>query len=104
MSSSLFPDPEPLSVSELTAQLRELVEGCFPSVWVSGEVSNFTRASSGHWYFTLKDATAQIKAAMFRGFNLRMRFDPRDGMEIIARGRLSVYDPRGEYQLLVEEI
>jgi exodeoxyribonuclease VII large subunit len=102
---SAAPKPvEPLTVSQLTAQVRAAVEAKFPAVWVTGEVSNFTRASSGHWYFTLKDATAQIKAAMFRGFNLRMKFDPRDGQEIIARGRLTVYDPRGEYQLLVEEI
>jgi exodeoxyribonuclease VII large subunit len=96
--------PAALTVSQLTAQLRGTIEAKFPAVWVAGEVSNFTRASSGHWYFTLKDATAQIKAAMFRGFNLRMRFDPRDGQEIFARGRISVYDPRGEYQLIVEEI
>src|SRR5579871_4812333 len=96
--------PEPLSVSELTAQLRELVEGCFPSVWVAGEISNFTRAASGHWYFTLKDAGSQLRAVMFRGFNLRMRFDPRDGLEVFARGRITVYEPRGEYQFLIEEI
>jgi exodeoxyribonuclease VII large subunit len=96
--------PEPLTVSALTAQLRGLIEGRFASVWVAGEVSNFTRAASGHWYFTLKDAGAQLKAVMFRGFNLRMKFDPRDGTEVIARGRLSVYDPRGDYQLIVEEM
>lgn len=96
--------PEPLTVSALTAQLRGLIEKHFPSVWVAGEVSNFTRASSGHWYFTLKDAGAQLRAAMFRGFNLRLKFDPRDGLEVIARGRLTVYDPRGDYQLIVEEL
>jgi exodeoxyribonuclease VII large subunit len=96
--------PVTLTVSQLTAQVRGAVEAKFPAVWVAGEVSNFTRASSGHWYFTLKDAAAQIKAAMFRGFNLRAKFDPRDGTEVIARGRLTVYEPRGEYQLLVEEI
>jgi exodeoxyribonuclease VII large subunit len=96
--------PVTLTVSQLTARVKATVEGAFPSVWVVGEVSGFTRASSGHWYFTLKDAAAQIKAAMFRGFNLRTRFDPRDGMEIVARGRLAVYEPRGEYQLIVEEI
>ncbi len=95
---------EPLTVSALTAQLRGLVERQFPSVWVAGEVSNFTRASSGHWYFTLKDAGAQLRAVMFRGFNLRMKFDPKDGLEVIARGRLTVYDPRGDYQLIVEEL
>jgi exodeoxyribonuclease VII large subunit len=95
---------EPLSVSALTAQLKGLLERSFPSVWVAGEVSNFTRATSGHWYFTLKDATSQIRAVMFRGFNLRMKFDPRDGLEVLARGRIAVYEPRGEYQLIVEEI
>jgi exodeoxyribonuclease VII large subunit len=95
---------EPLSVSALTAQLKGLVERSFPSVWVEGEVSNFTRATSGHWYFTLKDATSQIRTVMFRGFNLRMRFDPRDGMEVLTRGRITVYEPRGEYQLIVEEM
>jgi exodeoxyribonuclease VII large subunit len=95
---------EPLTISALTAQVKGLIEGKFPCVWVAGEVSNFTRAASGHWYFTLKDATAQLKAAMFRGFNLRMKFDPKDGLEVIVRGRVSVYEPRGDYQLLVEEM
>jgi exodeoxyribonuclease VII large subunit len=104
MSAAPKLQSEPLTVSALTAQLRGLVERQFPGVWVAGEVSNFTRASSGHWYFTLKDAAAQLRAVMFRGFNLRMRFDPRDGLEVVARGRLSVYEPRGEYQLLVEEL
>lgn len=102
-AASLF-DEEPLSVSDLTAQLKELVEESFPSVWVAGEVTNFTRASSGHWYFTLKDEGAQLRAVMFRGFNLRIRFDPRDGLDVLARGRLSIYERRGDYQLLVEEL
>lgn len=96
--------PEPISVGELTARLKGVVEECFPSIWVAGEVSNFTRASSGHWYFTLKDARAQLRSVMFRGCNLRMRFDPKDGLEVFARGRLSVYEPRGEYQFLIEEL
>jgi exodeoxyribonuclease VII large subunit len=104
MSAALKSTVQPLTVSQLTAQVRGAVEAKFPQVWVAGEVSNFTRASSGHWYFTLKDSASQIKAAMFRGFNLRMRFDPRDGQEVIARGRLTVYEPRGEYQLIVEEV
>lgn len=104
MSAAAKPAVQPLTVSQLTAQVRGAIEAKFPQVWVVGEVSNFTRASSGHWYFTLKDSNAQIKAAMFRGFNLRMKFDPKDGQQIIARGRLTVYDPRGEYQLIVEDI
>jgi exodeoxyribonuclease VII large subunit len=104
MTTATKPAVQPLTVSQLTAQVRGVVEAQFPLVWVVGEVSNFTRATSGHWYFTLKDAQAQIRCAMFRGFNLRMKFDPKNGQEILARGRLTVYDPRGEYQLLVEEI
>lgn len=96
--------PPTLTVSQLTAQVRGTIEAKFQSVWVAGEVSNFTRASSGHWYFTLKDANAQIKTVAFRGINLRLRFDLKNGMEIIARGRLTVYDPKGEYQFVVEEI
>lgn len=96
--------PVTLTVSQLTAQVRGVVEAKFPSVWVVGEVSGFTRASSGHWYFTLKDATSQIKTVAFRGINLRLKFDLKNGMEIITRGRLTVYDPKGEYQLVCEEI
>ncbi len=96
--------PVTLTVSQLTAQVRAAVEGKFPSVWVVGEVSGFTRASSGHWYFTLKDAAAQIKTVAFRGINLRLRFDLKNGMEIVARGRLTVYEPKGEYQFVVEEM
>ena len=104
MSAALLLQPDALSVSDLTAQLRELVEGCFPSVWVAGEISNFTRASSGHWYFTLKDSKAQLRAVMWRGFNLRTRFTPKDGLEVFARGKVSFYEQRGECQLVVEEI
>jgi exodeoxyribonuclease VII large subunit len=104
MSASQILQPEALSISEITSQLRELVEGCFPSVWVAGEISNFTRASSGHWYFTLKDSKAQLRAVMWRGFNLRTRFTPKDGLEVFARGKVSFYEQRGECQLVVEEI
>jgi exodeoxyribonuclease VII large subunit len=95
---------EALTVSALVNQLKGQVERQFPKVWVAGEVSNFTRAASGHWYFTLKDAGAQIKAAMFRGFNLRIKFDPKDGLDVIARGRVSLYEARGDLQLIVEEL
>jgi exodeoxyribonuclease VII large subunit len=95
---------EPLTVSALVAGLRDLVEGVFPSVWVSGELSGFVRHTSGHWYFTLKDSGAQIKAAMFRGSNLRIKFDPKNGLEVIARGRVSIYATKGDLQLIVEEL
>jgi exodeoxyribonuclease VII large subunit len=99
------PDPtDVLTVSALTQRVRATLERDFRSVWVSGEVSNLVRASSGHQYFSLKDDKAVLRAAVFRGIGLRLRFELRDGMQVIARGRLSVYEPRGEYQLAVEEI
>ena len=104
---SLFDDVErrPLSVSELTAQVRGALENRFASVWVEGEISNFkAHASSGHWYFTIMDASAQLRATCFRGVNGRIRFRPSDGLLVRARGRLTVYEPRGEYQLMVEAL
>ena len=95
---------KPLSVSAVTTAVKARLEEHFVAVWVAGEVSNFVRASSGHMYFTLKDAQAQIRCMMPRGFNLRLRFDPRDGLEVIARGGVTVYPPRGDYQLMVEEL
>ncbi|HJR06047.1 MAG TPA: exodeoxyribonuclease VII large subunit [Pyrinomonadaceae bacterium] len=101
---SLFDETErrPLSVSELTSQVRGALENRFASVWVEGEISNFKAASSGHWYFTIKDEGAQLHAKCFRGVNGRIRFRPSDGLQVRARGRLTVYEPRGEYELLVE--
>jgi exodeoxyribonuclease VII large subunit len=104
MSAAAKLDRDPITVSALTAQLRGLIEGRFPSVWVAGEVSNYTKATSGHMYLTLKDAKAQLKAVLFRGVNLRMKFEPRDGLDVIARGRLTVYEPRGDYQFQIEEL
>jgi exodeoxyribonuclease VII large subunit len=92
------------SISELTREVKGLIEEGFPSVWVAGEVSNLARPSSGHMYLTLKDPEAQLRTVIYRGVSLRLRFDLRDGMDVIARGRLGVYMPRGEYQLLVEEL
>jgi len=103
---SLFDEAErrPLSVSELTAQVRGALENRFAAVWVEGEISNFRAASSGHWYFTVKDESAQLRAKCFRGVNGRIRFRPSDGLLVRARGRLTVYEPRGEYELLVEAL
>src|ERR687885_815009 len=92
----------PLSVSELTARIKILLEGEFLEVWVEGEVSNFRRHSSGHWYFTLKDEGAMLRCASFRIQNRLIRFTPEDGLHVRASGRLSLYEARGEYQLLVE--
>src|SRR5262245_56159436 len=94
-----------LTIGELTRTVKGLLEGNYPrGLWVSGEVSGLKKHTSGHWYLTLKDQEAQLQAVMYRGVNLRVKFDLRDGMEVIARGRLTVYVPRGEYQLQVEEV
>jgi exodeoxyribonuclease VII large subunit len=86
----------------LTEQVRGALESRFASVWVEGEISNFKAHTSGHWYFTIKDEGAQLRATCFRGMNRAIRFRPSDGLQVRARGRLSVYEPRGEYELCVE--
>ena len=91
-----------LSVSELNHLAREVLEHTFPLFWVSGEVSNFTRAASGHWYFSLKDATAQVKCVMFKGRNAYVDFIPREGDHIEARCTVTLYEARGDFQLTVE--
>jgi exodeoxyribonuclease VII large subunit len=103
---SLFDESErrPLSVSELTAQVRGTLENRFASVWVEGEISNFRAAASGHWYFTVKDEGAQLRATCFRGVNCRIRFRPSDGLLVRVRGRMTVYEPRGDYELVVEAL
>jgi len=104
--SALFDENErrPQTVSELTGAVRKSLESRFSSVWVEGEISNFKAHSSGHWYFTLKDESAQLRAKCFRSTNTRIRFRPTDGLYVRARGRLSVYEPRGEYELVVEAL
>jgi exodeoxyribonuclease VII large subunit len=103
ISDDLVP-ARPLSVWELTAQVKDLVEAAFPSAWVTGEISNFSRPQSGHCYLTLKDDRAQLKAAMWRPVAAHVRFDMHDGLEVICQGRLEVYAPRGNYQLIIEQI
>ena len=94
-----------LSVSQFTDVLKEILEGAFPVVWVSGEISNFSRHSpSGHCYFTLKDADAQIRAIIWKGTAQRIRSELHDGLEVIVRGHLDLYAPRGEYKLIVDEL
>jgi exodeoxyribonuclease VII large subunit len=94
-----------LSIGELTRTLKGLLEETYANVWVEGEVSNLSRPSAyGHQYLTLKDDEAPLKAVLYRAIALRLRFDLRDGMRVIARGRLTLYMQRGEYQLLIEEI
>ena len=93
-----------LTVSELTAQIKELVESGFPSVWVVGEISNFSRPQSGHSYFTLKDEQAQIRAVIWRGTASKLKFDLADGLDVVCHGHLDVYAPRGSYQLVVDQL
>lgn len=93
-----------LSVSEVTRQVKGLLIDAFPSIWVSGELFSCKKASSGHIYLTLKDSQAQLRGCLWRSFALRLRFEPQDGIEVIARGRLDVYAPRGEYSLIIEEM
>ncbi|MGA2608243.1 MAG: exodeoxyribonuclease VII large subunit [Terriglobia bacterium] len=96
------PTKKIFSVSELSQGIKNLLEREYPDVWVTGEVSNFRAAGSGHLYFTLKDATAQLRAVCFRNQARYLKFKPQDGISVIARGHLSVYEARGEYQLYVE--
>ncbi|MBL0224939.1 MAG: exodeoxyribonuclease VII large subunit [Geobacteraceae bacterium] len=98
----IFAEKTILTVSRLTALLRGVLEENFEQVWVQGEVSNLSFPSSGHLYFTLKDAGAQLRGVMFKGSAKNLKFRPGDGMSLIARGRISVYDQRGEYQLICE--
>ncbi|NLF06662.1 MAG: exodeoxyribonuclease VII large subunit [Pirellulaceae bacterium] len=96
--------PHPLTVSELTAQIKDLLEAAFPEVWVAGEISNFVRPQSGHCYLTLKDDRSQLRAVMWRGVAARLRFAPRDGMEVVCRGHVDLYAARGSYQLVISDI
>jgi exodeoxyribonuclease VII large subunit len=94
----------PLTVSELTAGIRTLLETSFGALAVEGEISNCRQWSSGHLYFTLKDDRAQIRAVMFRTAARALKFRPEDGMHVVARGRLSVYDVKGEYQIVCDAL
>jgi exodeoxyribonuclease VII large subunit len=92
------------SVTRLNREVRVLMESALPAIWVEGELSNLSQPSSGHWYFTLKDAGAQIRCAMFRARNAQLGFAPKAGMLVQARGRVGLYEPRGDYQLIVEQL
>ena len=98
------PTRDVLSVTSLNRMARSLLENHFGNVTVEGEISNLSTPSSGHWYFTLKDEGSQIRCAMFRNSNMSVRFRPRDGMQIIVRGRLSIYEGRGDYQLIANSL
>ena len=92
------------SVSELNRDVKTLLDRAFPLLWIQGEISNFSRPSSGHWYFTLKDKQGQIRAAMFKMRNRHIPFTPENGTEVVVRAKVSLYEPRGDYQLIVEHM
>ena len=93
-----------MTVSELNERVKAALERGFSTVWVEAEIVNFVEANSGHWYFTLHDGFSQLKAACYVRNNLRIRFQPFDGLQVRVRGKLSVYPPKGEYQMLVESL
>src|ERR1700682_951748 len=101
---NLAPVRQIWSVAELTSRISNVLSTQFSNLWIEGEVSNCRAAQSGHIYFTLKDANAQIKCVCFRTQAMRLKFRPEDGLKLIVRGSISVYEPRGEYQIYVEHI
>jgi exodeoxyribonuclease VII large subunit len=96
------PEPSVYSVEQLNLYIKQLLEGQIGTVWVKGELSNFKAHTSGHFYFSIKDAKSQITAVMFRGNNSRLKFKPTDGMEVLVRAKVTVYEPRGNYQLMCD--
>jgi exodeoxyribonuclease VII large subunit len=98
------PDRDIYTVSRLNREVRVLLERGFGSLWLEAEISNFARPSSGHWYFSLKDAAAQVRCAMFRQRNMLCSFTARDGQKVLVRARIGLYEPRGEYQLIIDHM
>ena len=98
------PSPPSLSVSDLNREAKRLLESHFDWVWVEGEIGNFKAASSGHWYFSLKDADAQVRCAMFRRANSRVKIRPTQGHSVRIRAKVSLYEGRGEFQLICEHL
>jgi len=98
------PQREVLTPSTLNRLARDLIEDALPLIWIEGEISNFSRSGPGHLYFRLKDSAASVNCAMFKPRSTWLRFKPTDGMHVLARGRVSLYEARGEFQLLVEHL
>jgi exodeoxyribonuclease VII large subunit len=103
-TAAVVAERQVFSPSTLVREARELLEGHFPLLWVEGELSNFSRPASGHFYFSLKDSQAQIRCAMFKPKSTFLRFRPADGMRVLARARVGLYEARGEFQLIVEHM
>lgn len=101
---TILPDRDIYTPTRLNREARGLLERGLAVIWMEGELSNFSRPSSGHWYFSLKDAAAQLRCAMFRQRNLLTQFAPKDGLHVLVRGRVSLYEPRGDYQFIVEHM
>ena len=99
---SLPSSPPIFTVSRLNQTVRQLLEMEMGQIWLSGEISNLSQPSSGHWYFTLKDDRAQVRCAMFRNSNRRVTFRPQNGQQILMRATITLYEPRGDYQLIAE--
>jgi len=97
-------EPTVLTIGQLNKMIRRQLETEFSVIWLKGEISNFKAHPSGHFYFSLKDKDAQVSAVMFRGYNSQLRFKPEDGMEVIVRGKITVYEPRGNYQVMCESM
>ncbi len=93
-----------LQVSELTKKVRFILENELNTVWLTGEISNFVAAGSGHWYLSLKDSKSQVRCAMFKGNNRRVRLQPRNGQQVLVRAKVSLYEPRGDFQLIIEQM
>ena len=104
LAPGLRPDRDVYTVSRLNREVRVLLERGFGSLWLEAEISNFARPSSGHWYFSLKDAGAQVRCAMFRQRNMLSPFTARDGQKVLVRARIGLYEPRGEYQLIIDHM
>src|SRR5262252_9749052 len=98
------PERDIYTPSRLNREARVLLERGLPALWLAGEISNLSRPSSGHWYFSLKDDASQLRCAMFRQRNLLTQFAPKDGMHVVARGRVSLYEPRGDYQFIIDHL
>ncbi|MEK6715349.1 MAG: exodeoxyribonuclease VII large subunit, partial [Candidatus Omnitrophota bacterium] len=104
LKEDLFRERKILTVTQLTQDIKLILESTFPEIWVEGEISNFSKSSAGHIYFTLKDANAQLKCAFFYNANKAIKFNLKDGLSIIAFGRISIYGPQGQYQLYVQKV
>lgn len=102
---SKSPDPNDIyTISRLNREVRRVLEDVFPAIWVQGEMSNLAKPASGHLYFTLKDNSAQVRCAMFKNRQSGIRFDPENGMQVMARANIGLYEGRGEYQLIIESL